>query len=85
MTLGELRTQVVDSAYERVLHKGGVGHRRGERAALRRLPHRLDDEVRVEFRRLNRQIRAAADAPPSPPYRNRVIPKPVRQFSGSAA
>ena len=36
--LGELHSQVVDSAYEHVLHKGGAGHRRGERAALRGLP-----------------------------------------------
>ena len=57
--LGELHTQVVDSAYERVLHKE-------ERDIVEEneLPYddcrtRLD-EGRVEFRRLNRQIRAAS-------------------------
>ena len=57
--LGELHTQVVDSAYERVLHKE-------ERDIVEEneLPYddcrtRLD-EARVEFRRLNRQIRAAS-------------------------
>ena len=57
--LGELHTQVVDSAYERVLHKE-------ERDIVEEneLPYddcltRLD-EARVEFRRLNRRIRAAS-------------------------
>ena len=57
--LGELHTQVVDSAYERVLHKE-------ERDIVEEneLPYddcrtRLD-EACVEFRRLNRQIRAAS-------------------------
>ena len=57
--LGELHTQVVDSAYERVLHKE-------ERDIVEdnELPYddcrtRLD-EARVEFRQLNRQIRAAS-------------------------
>ena len=57
--LGELHTQVVDSAYERILHKE-------ERDIVEdnELPYddcrtRLD-EARVEFRQLNRQIRAAS-------------------------
>ncbi len=32
-----------------------------------------------------RRTAAAVDAPPSSPYRNRVIPKPERQFSGAAS
>ena len=57
--LGELHTQVVDSAYERVLHKE-------ERDIVEDNELPYDDcrtrlnEVRVEFRQLNRQIRAAS-------------------------
>lgn len=57
--LGELHTQVVDAAYQRVLHKE-------ERDIVEEneLPYgdcraRLD-EARVEFRQLNRRIRAAS-------------------------
>ncbi|MCE2450746.1 MAG: hypothetical protein J4F35_21065 [Candidatus Latescibacteria bacterium] len=57
--LGELHTQVVDSAYERVLHKE-------ERDIVEDNELPYDDcrtrlnEARVEFRQLNRQIRAAS-------------------------
>ena len=37
--LGELHTQVVDSAYERIIHKEERDNRRRQRVALRRLPH----------------------------------------------
>ena len=57
--LGELHTQVVDSAYERILHKE-------ERDIVEDNELPYDDcrtrlnEARVEFRQLNRQIRAAS-------------------------
>ena len=59
MSLTELHTQVVDSAYERVLHKE-------ERDIVEDNELPYDDcrtrlnEARVEFRQLNRRIRAAS-------------------------
>ena len=57
--LGELHTQVVDSAYERVLHKEERDIVEENELPYEDCRARLN-EARVEFRRLNRRIRAAS-------------------------
>lgn len=56
--LGELHTQVVDAAYERVIYKEGRDIVQKSEVSYRDAVERLD-RARVEFRQLNRQLRAA--------------------------
>ena len=57
--LGELHSQVVDSAYEQVFHKEERDIVEENELPYEDCRARLD-EARVEFRRLNRRIRAAS-------------------------
>ena len=57
--LGELHSQVVDSAYEHVLHKEERDIVEENELPYEDCRTRLD-EARVEFRRLNRRLRAAS-------------------------
>ena len=57
--LGELHTQVVDSAYERIFHKEERDIVEENELPYEDCRARLD-EARGEFRRLNRRLRAAS-------------------------